>query len=370
MYRTDRIIQYLLIRKEVRAEPMEEIVQPLLDWYAVNRRELPWRQEEKNPYQTWISEIMLQQTRVEAVKGYYERFIGKLPELKDLAEVPEEELMKLWQGLGYYNRARNLKRAARMLEEEYGGSFPESYGELLKLPGIGEYTAGAIASIVFGERVPAVDGNVYRIYTRLQEDGRDITRGRVRKEIRESIADMVPEGQAGEFNQALMDLGAMVCLPNGVPDCQGCPLMAWCRAGKKGTAQEYPVKAKKKPRRIEEYTIFVLEYQDRYLIKRRPEEGLLAGLWGFPAREGRVSLKELRAMLAERDISQGEVELLGKAKHIFSHVEWHMAGYLIHLKEIPEEWRERLVSATRQELRTTYSIPSAYSFYLKQIVGK
>ena len=347
---------------------MKEIVQPLLDWYAVNKRELPWRQEKKNPYQTWISEIMLQQTRVEAVKGYYERFIGRLPALKELAEVPEGELMKLWQGLGYYNRARNLKRAAQMIEEEYGGSFPESYRELLKLPGIGEYTAGAIASIAFGERVPAVDGNVYRIYSRLREDSRDIAKEKVRREIREKIAELVPEGQAGEFNQALMDLGAMVCVPNGMPICKDCPLKAYCLAGEKGTAQEYPVKAKKKPRRIEEYTVFVLEYQGKYLLKRRPEKGLLAGLWGFPAKEGKVSLGELRALLSEEDISQGEVELLGKARHIFSHVEWHMAGYLIHLKRIPVKWREGLVPATVQELRTEYSIPSAYSFYLGQIV--
>lgn len=348
---------------------MKQIVDPLLIWYEKNKRELLWRAD-KNPYHVWISEIMLQQTRVEAVKGYYTRFLERLPELKDLAVVPEDELMKLWQGLGYYNRARNLQKAAQILVGEYQGKFPETYELLLQLPGIGEYTAGAIASIAFGQRVPAVDGNVYRIYTRLFADDSNITVGKVKKRIRNEVAEAVPEGRAGDFNQALMDLGAMICIPNGQPFCEKCPIAAWCIAAKQGKMLNYPVKSAKKPRKIEQRTVFLMEYQGNYLIQQRPPKGLLAGLWEFPSQEGVFSPEELHLKLTGVGADVAEMELLGTAKHIFSHIEWHMLGYLVHLKKRPENLGENHVFSSIHELENTYSIPSAFQVYLREISDK
>lgn len=346
---------------------MKEVVDLLLDWYAQNKRDLPWRRDQ-NPYHVWVSEIMLQQTRVEAVKDYYARFLKRLPSVGDLAEVSEGELLKLWQGLGYYNRARNLKKAAQMVMQECGGNFPEDYELLLKLPGVGEYTAGAIASIAFQKRVPAVDGNVYRIYTRLFADGSDITAGKVKKRIRDAVGEAVPQEHPGEFNQALMDLGASVCLPNGMPLCDKCPVAECCHARRDGTMLSFPVKPAKKARKIEDRTVFLLEYQGKYLIRQRPEKGLLAGLWEFPSREGKLSLENVKPVLREWGADLGQVELLGSGKHIFSHVEWHMLGYLIHLQELKGDISQKFVWADVEEIQNKYSIPSAFSMYLEQIM--
>lgn len=348
---------------------MDRMVKPLLTWYGENKRELPWRQD-RNPYHVWISEIMLQQTRVEAVKEYYARFLERLPEIGALAQVSENELLKLWQGLGYYNRARNLKKAAQVLEQEYQGRFPEEYELLLKLPGIGEYTAGAIASIAFGKRVPAVDGNVYRIYARYFADSSDITQGKVRKRIRDEVACVVPETCAGEFNQALMDLGATICIPNGQPLCEKCPAAEWCVARKQGNMLTFPVKSEKKPRKIQERTVLLLEYQGKYFIQQRPEKGLLAGLWEFPSEEGALSLEEIKDNLQNAGAGFAEIELLGKGKHIFSHVEWHMLGYLIHLSELPQDIVDRGVLSTIEQIQNKYSIPSAFSVYLEEILRR
>lgn len=347
---------------------LKEIVPPLLKWYQENKRELPWRQD-RNPYHVWISEIMLQQTRVEAVRGYYQRFLDKLPDIRALAEVEDDVLMKLWQGLGYYNRARNLKKAAILLVEEYHETFPEEYEELLKLPGIGAYTAGAIASIAFGKRVPAVDGNVYRIYTRLTKESADITRSGVQKEIKEKVAGIIPEGSSGEFNQALMDLGANVCLPNGEPLCSQCPVMRFCLAKKSGNPMEYPYKAPKKKRKVEEKTIFVLEYKGAYLLQQRPDKGLLAGLWEFPSQEGNLTVEEAGRMLNDWGGAAEEVELLGRATHIFSHIEWRMIGYMVHLSFLTPQVQEEFTLVTKDELKNRYSIPSAYAAYLNQLLS-
>ncbi|MBR1741222.1 MAG: A/G-specific adenine glycosylase [Lachnospiraceae bacterium] len=346
---------------------MDEIVKSLLRWYQSHKRELPWRRD-RNPYHIWVSEIMLQQTRVEAVKDYYQRFLEALPDIFALAAVEDDVLMKLWQGLGYYNRARNLKKSAVLLVEQYGGEFPESFTRIQKLPGIGIYTAGAIASIAFGERVPAVDGNVYRIYTRLFEDGDDISKGAVQKRIREKIAEMVPEENPGDFNQALMDLGANVCLPNGEPLCADCPLEGFCLAKKNETMMQYPYKSPGKKRRIEEKTVFILEYHGKYCLQKRPETGLLAGLWEFPVQEGNLTVQEVLGKLEEWGEMAEELELLGKAKHIFSHIEWRMIGYLVRLKAITPEIRESFILASKEELREKYSIPSAYVAYLRQLL--
>lgn len=366
---------------------LKRIVKPLLEWYDSHARELPWRQGEAdgcNPYHVWISEIMLQQTRVEAVRGYYRRFLDRLPRVADLAAVPEDELMKLWQGLGYYNRARNLQKAAQRIMDEYGGRFPGEYEQILTLPGIGEYTAGAIASIAFGRAVPAVDGNVYRIYTRLFCDGSDITKTAVRRRIRKELLEIIPQERPGSFNQAWMDLGAVICLPNGEPLCGQCPLADFCLSGKNKNWQDYPVKPAKKKRRQEERTVILLEYRGKYLLQKRPARGLLAGLWEFPSREGVLSLSGLRRLLRQweafggdyglpedRQTEDMEIELLGKGNHIFSHVEWHMLGYLVHLDRQPKIGMsgEDIVWATVEEMEESYSIPSAYKCYYQKIVS-
>lgn len=349
---------------------MNRIVEPLMKWYRIHARVLPWR-EDPTPYHVWLSEIMLQQTRVEAVKDYYWRFVKRLPSVEELAAVDEEELMKLWQGLGYYNRARNLQKAARIICREYGGVFPKTYEEWLDLPGIGEYTAGAVLSIAFGEREPAVDGNVYRIYTRLQADGTEITTAAWKRKVREEIREILPEDSGG-FNQALMDLGAMVCLPNGNPLCDTCPISGLCKAHQQGEETKYPVKPVKKKRRIEERTVFLLEYQGKYLIQKRPDRGLLAGLWEFPSQEGHLGLEELYERLLEpgekENILPDTVQLLGAAKHVFSHVEWHMLGYEVHLRNLPEDMTEYGVFSTIRELQDKYSIPSAFSVYLEHLI--
>lgn len=363
---------------EVRTQvDLTRVGELLLGWYDSHSRELPWRKKERganrpDPYRVWISEIMLQQTRVEAVKGYYRRFLDRLPGVADLARVPEDELMKLWQGLGYYNRARNLQRAAQVIVEQYHGTFPGTYEEILALPGIGEYTAGAVASIAFGIPVPAVDGNVYRVYTRLFCDDSDITKTGVKRRIREELLAAIPKECPGSFNQAWMDLGATVCLPNGEPLCSDCPLRGLCQAAAAGSWQDYPVKPAKKPRKQEEYTVFLLEYQGRYFIRKRPPKGLLAGLWEFPAQEGTLSLSGLQQLLSQWGTEAEEIELLGKGEHIFSHVEWHMLGYLIHLKGLPDIFQEgeEALWADWREMEESYSIPSAFQCYYRKIMPK
>ncbi len=362
-----------------------KITEELIEWYQRSARALPWRRgvgdaNRPDPYHVWISEIMLQQTRVEAVKGYYQRFLQRLPGIAELAAIPEDELMKLWQGLGYYNRARNLQKAAQTIREEYNGKFPSEYEQIVKLPGIGEYTAGAIASIAFEKKVPAVDGNVYRIYTRLTGDSSDITKASVKRKIREAVWLMMPEKNPGDFNQAWMDLGAGICLPNGEPLCMQCPLQSVCRAYQQGNPLAYPVKPAKKQRKQEKRTIIVLEYQGKYLLQKRPPKGLLAGLWEFPSQEGNLSLEQLYQYLlqwglsAENQTSESyiqKVELLGKAKHIFSHIEWHMLGYCVCLQHMPQVLKEiDGVWVSKEEMKENYSIPSAFSVYYEAIIRK
>lgn len=345
---------------------MKEIVAPLMSWYQANKRDLPWRREH-SAYHVWLSEIMLQQTRVEAVKGYYARFLAAIPDIEALAQISEDELMKLWQGLGYYNRARNLKKAAQIIVEQYPDMLPQTFEQWLSLPGIGEYTAGAIVSISFGQSRPAVDGNVFRIYTRLHGDDSDITKASFRRKVTQQIQEILPE-EAGDFNQALMDLGAMVCIPNGKPLCEVCPINGFCTAHRENKETEYPRKKVKKARRVEKRTIFIVEYQGKYMLQKRPDKGLLAGLWEFPSQEGHISPKELTQYLGGDQVNTTDhVELLGKAKHIFSHVEWHMIGYAISLSEIPDQWRDSGVFVTKREMEEQYGIPSAFSYYYKKL---
>ena len=311
---------------------LKEAVPLLTAWYRKQARPLPWR-EDPSPYRIWISEIMLQQTRIEAVKPYFSRFLEAFPTLSALAEAPEEAVLKRWEGLGYYSRARNLQKAAQICAEEYGGELPRQYDQLRKLPGIGDYTAGAIASIAWGERVPAVDGNVLRVLARLWADPEDIGLPRVKREAERQIREILPEEAPGDFNQGIMELGETVCLPGGVPDCGRCPLSALCLARQTGQEAQLPNKAPKKPRRTEEKTILRLEWQDRVALRKRPKTGLLAGLYEFPSLEGRQTEAQVRRWLKERQAQVLSLEALGPARHIFSHVEWHMEGYRIRLEE-------------------------------------
>lgn len=349
----------------VRLSSLEQLAQPLLAWYDRGRRILPWR-EDPTPYHVWVSEIMLQQTRVEAVKPYYDRFMEKLPDIRALAGAKEEELLKLWEGLGYYNRVRNLNRAAVQIMEQYGGIMPDTCEELMKLPGIGSYTAGAVASIAYGRPVPAVDGNVLRVFTRLVCDERDITRQKVRKQMESELARQMPLERAGDFNQALMELGAMVCIPNGAPKCGECPWERFCLARLRGIQTQFPVKSGKKPRSIEEKTVLILRDENRAALQKRPGKGLLAGMYEFPCLEGHLTGDQVLARLKEMGLSVLQIKPLEESRHIFSHKEWHMIGYAVRVDELVKRpAADSLVFVEREDARDRYPIPSAYKAYLR-----
>lgn len=352
----------------MRKMDAESFSVPLLRWYDENKREMIWR-DHPDPYFVWLSEIMLQQTRIEAAKEYFVRFTSELPDIPSLASVSEERLMKLWEGLGYYNRARNLKKTAEILVEEYDGKLPEEFDQLLSLPGIGPYTAGAIASMAFGVRVPAVDGNVLRVVMRYLQCAEDISRQSVRKKVEKMIGEVMPE-RPGDFNQAVMELGEVVCIPNGAPFCDRCPLNGTCLAKASGCQEEYPKKAPKKPRCIEDRTIYVLEYEGRIGIRKRPQKGLLGGLYEFPAKESFQTLSDIKREWKGRGAGGSVISLLGEAKHIFSHVEWHMRGYQILLGKEPSEAGvpDDIFFVTREELRQNYVLPTAFHFFLEKIL--
>lgn len=353
----------------VRLSRLDAAAPPLLDWYRANKRTLPWR-EDAAPYHVWVSEIMLQQTRVEAVKSYYERFMTALPDIAHLAAVDEEELLKLWEGLGYYNRARNLKKAARIIMEEYEGIMPRKYSQLLTLPGIGSYTAGAISSIAYGEREPAVDGNVLRVLARLNGDDRDISMQSVRCQVEEEVRAGMPCETPGDFNQALMELGAVVCVPNGKPDCGKCPWQFMCEAHLQGRELEFPCKTPKKPRIVEEKTILVIRDENKTALKKRPGQGLLAGMYEFPCLEGHLTVEQVLKYLKAEGLSVLKIDALSKSKHIFTHREWHMTGYAVRVDELAEKKNgSDIIFAEMKEVEEKYPIPSAYKAYLKALIG-
>ncbi len=342
-------------------------VQALLLWYQQNKRDLPWRHT-SDPYRIWISEIMLQQTRVEAVKPYYARFLEAAPDVKSLAELPEEKLMKLWEGLGYYSRARNLQKAARVVVENYGGVMPVTYEELLKLPGIGEYTAGAIASIAYGIRVPAIDGNVLRVLARVSGSNADIALPETKKDFREKLARVVPE-EAGDFTQSLIELGATVCAPNREPMCDVCPLFEECVACREGKTNEIPVRSPKKPRHIEERTVFLIRDGDRTALRKRPAKGLLSGLYELPNIDGHLSENEVLEHLRALGFEPLRIQKLESAKHIFTHIEWHMIAYDVRIT--PEfddlHGKSGMLLVPNEEMHRSYAIPSAFGAYVKYL---
>ena len=336
------------------------VTERLLGWYGLHYRSLPWRQD-PTPYRVWISEIMLQQTRIEAVLPYYERFMSVLPDVGALAAVSEDTLLKLWEGLGYYSRARNLQKAARLVMEEYGGVLPADYDRLQALPGIGAYTAGAIASIAYGIPVPAVDGNVMRVLSRLTADSTDILTGAGKRRFTELAWQLVPQENPGRFNQALMELGERICLPNTRPSCENCPLASLCEAHQQGSETAFPVRTPKKSRRIEQRQVVVvrvLGQPPRILVHKRPDKGLLAGMWELPNALREQSAALLPPQVASAAVCRGE---LPKGKHIFSHVEWHMQGMLYDMTatNLPPDYR----AVTLEELQTMYALPSAFRVY-------
>ena len=341
------------------AETMTKEALPLIiKWYRENRRMLPWR-EDPSPYHCWIAEIMLQQTRIEAVIPYYRRFLLELPDIAALAAVQEDRLLKLWEGLGYYSRARNLKRAAEILMEKHAGSLPASFPELRKLPGIGDYTAGALSSIAFGLPEPAVDGNVLRVFMRLLACDEDITALSLKRNVTALLRSQYPEGEsAALLTEGLMELGETVCLPNAVPRCVQCPLYSVCQAHLVGEELLYPFIPPKKPRRIDEKTVLLLFCRGRYAIRKREEKGLLSGLWEFPNAVGTLSPEEIKKLLQPEELLS-----CGSSRHVFTHVEWLMTGYRLVLKEeIPGYiWR------TPEEIRRDYSLPTAFRFYQNQL---
>ncbi len=336
----------------------------LLCWYDREARVLPWRSDPA-PYKVWISEMMLQQTRVDTVIPYFHRFLEELPEINDLAEVSEDRLMKLWQGLGYYNRARNMKKAAMILMEEYQGLLPDSPEELEKLPRIGVYSAGAIASIAFGTPVPAVDGNVLRILLRLAGSREELGSPATKKWAAGQIREWIPKDRPGDFNQALMDLGATICLPNGEPLCDLCPVSRHCRAREMDWAGDIPVKTEKKKRIQEKKTILILEHGKEVALRKRTENGLLSGLWEFPNLEGHQTEEEIRRLLEEWGITILELESLPSSRHIFSHREGERTAWRIQAtsKRGPADW----VWVTRKELAKEYSVPAAFRAYRDEV---
>ena len=334
----------------------------LLQWYDQNRRILPWR-ETPSPYRTWISEVMLQQTRVEAGIAYFERFTAALPDIPALAAVEEQQLLKLWEGLGYYSRARNLKKAALILMEQYHGVLPADFTALCKLPGLGEYSAGAIASIAFGEPEPAVDGNLLRVAARVGGIAEDIMDARVRKRFRAMLTESIDCERPGEWNQAMMDLGATVCLPNGAPLCEKCPARAFCAAYQNGMTDVLPVRAAKKPRRVEERTVFLLVRDGRLALRKRPAKGLLAGLWELPNVPGNLDEAGAAITLAQWGLTARALTPVGAAKHIFSHVEWDMHGYLAAAAGENNEF----LWADGAALQAA-AIPSAFRYYFDTAV--
>ncbi len=345
--------------------PIEKQIVPLLlAWYEMNARDLPWRMD-RDPYHVWVSEIMLQQTRVEAVKGYYTRFLSVCPTVNSLASAEEETLLKLWEGLGYYSRVRNLQRAAQVIIQELDGKIPTSAEELEQLPGIGAYTAGAIASICFDEPAPAVDGNVLRVMARLHMDGESIDRPQTKKRVMQQLRAVYPKGKCAEFTQSLMELGATICLPNGAPLCTQCPIHSLCQAHQNGIETEFPVRDKKKPRRVEQMSVFALICSDTVAVHKRENGGLLGGLWEFP--NGAPCKTEAEAIRMASDFGTAPYDLIrviGRS-HIFTHVEWKMTCYLIRCANQSASF----TWVDAEQLRREIALPTAFRQFLPEVLA-
>lgn len=357
--------------KEIAAQKqavLPEIVNPLSAWYQMHKRDLPWRKD-TDPYHVWISEIMLQQTRVEAVKNYYARFLNTLPDVQALAACPEEILLKLWEGLGYYNRVRNMQKAARIIVAEYQGKFPVDYDKIRSLPGIGDYTAGAICSICFKMPTPAVDGNVLRVMARIQENFRNILDLKLKSELTVQLAKIYTPENSNVLTQSLMELGAMVCIPNGTPLCESCPITDSCMAHQNQNTSLLPVRIKKQKRRIEKKTVFILisqhpeqEYPE-IAIRKRPDSGLLASLWELPNVENFLTPEEAVSQCSSWDVKPKELLKIIEKKHVFTHITWEMQGVFLFCEHAKQD---HLTWADTDELKTKYSLPTAFRIFLEE----
>lgn len=336
-----------------------QLPKQLMAWYKKNARTLPWRAD-TDPYHVWLSEIMLQQTRVEAVKAYYIRFLNAFPTLFDLAHGSEEQLLKLWEGLGYYNRARNLQKAAKRIVEEYNGVFPKTYEDILSLPGIGPYTAGAIASICFHAPTPAVDGNVLRVIARYTDLHQNVDTPQCKKKITESLRTVYPAKDSGTFTQSLMELGATVCLPKGTPKCDLCPLARLCMARKNNTAALLPIKAVKKAKKETDVTVFILTHKNRFAIEQRTKKGLLHRLWQFPNIENKLSPQQVIHTAEAWETLPNTIIKCINHTHIFTHIKWTMEGYYLECEAMPPSF----TWVTKEELMSTYALPSAFKPFL------
>ena len=342
-------------------EQLNRLPQALLPWYQENKRDLPWRRD-RQPYHVWLSEIMLQQTRVEAVKGYYARFLEALPTIEALSQCDDDALHKLWEGLGYYSRVRNLKKAAQVVMADHGGTFPGEYEKVRALPGIGDYTAGAICSICFGKPTPAVDGNVLRVVSRILNDDTPIDLPAQKKKVQALLAAVYPE-EAGDFTQALMELGATVCGPNRKPDCGRCPCASFCEGFQKGTAEGLPVKLPKKGRKEQDMTVFLLSCDGAYALEKRPPQGLLAGLWQFPNREGKLELPEAISCVEEMGLKVREIKRQVERKHIFTHIQWNMRGVYMEVAERDGGF----AWFTEEKIETEAALPTAFRQFWEEI---
>ena len=335
------------------------LFETLIAWYEENKRTLPWR-ENATPYRVWVSEIMLQQTRVETVKAYYLRWMEKFPTVEALAAAEEDAVLKAWEGLGYYSRARNLHKAAKIVVESLGGELPADKKALARLPGIGEYTAGAILSIAFGVAEPAVDGNVLRVISRLTADPSDIMENKVRAACADALRPLMPKGKTSSFTQALFELGALICLPGEAYRCDLCPLSDRCLAREKGEQSAYPVKSEKAQKKTEKRTVFVLSHEGKYALRKRPSKGLLANLYELPNVEGALSASDVLSRFGDAGAT---LVPLPPATHVFTHIVWELGGFLVRLSARPAD--PDLVWATPEEIRRNFSLPSAFSAYKK-----
>ena len=335
-------------------ETLQKLPGAILPWYQRNKRDLPWRKD-KEPYHVWISEIMLQQTRAEAVKGYYARFLAVLPTVADLAACGDDLLHKLWEGLGYYSRVRNLKKCAIQIMDAYGGVFPDDHKSLLSLPGIGEYTAGAICSICFDKPTPAVDGNVLRVIARLTNDPTPIDQPQFKKTVQEALKAVYPQN-AGDFTQALMELGATVCGPNRKPDCANCPCKDFCRGAKAGTAEQLPAKSPRKPKKEEEMTVFILSCDGSFALQKRPGKGLLAGLWEFPNCRGKLETEQALQQVQIWGLKLKDVLRQVERSHIFTHIRWNMRGIYLEVADKAGDF----TWLTAEQIEKDAALPTAF----------
>lgn len=340
---------------------LQRLPSALLPWFSEHKRDLPWRHD-REPYHIWLSEIMLQQTRVEAVRGYYLRFLAEVPTIEALAHTDDEKLHKLWEGLGYYRRVRNLKKAAQTVMECFDGKFPDRYEDVLALSGIGEYTAGAICSIAFNQKKAAVDGNVLRVISRLTENDTPIDSPVYKKQVKKQLESVYPE-QAGDFTQALMELGATLCGPNWTPRCEACPCRSFCGSAIHETAGRYPVKSPKAPRRIEEKTVFILSCDSHYGLVKRPDTGLLSGLWQFPDVPGHLEPEQALQTVEKMNLHPTELYRQVQRKHIFTHIQWQMRGYYIEVSEPVGE----LIWFSQEEIDNDAALPTAYRQFWEEI---